>query len=262
MSRKGRIWLIGGTRESGEIAALLTQEQLPVTVTVTTDEAQSLYPSTPWLKVIVGKIDIVDLALFLREQQIIAVVDASHPYAVVISQGAIASAAALDLPYLRYERPQILTQDEKVINLDSFATLLAGGYLLQQRVLLTIGCQTLPLFQAWQQKATLFARILPRLDSLEVALNAGFSPQRIIAMRPPISATLEKALWQQWQISLVVTKASGNAGGEKIKRRVAAELGIPIIVIARPRISYPQQTNNFSEVLSFCSYSFFNYYRS
>ena len=197
----------------------------------------------------------------MREQQIVAVVDASHPYALVISQGAIATAAALDLPYLRYERPQIFTQDERVINLDSFATLLAGDYLLQQRVLLTIGYQTLPLFQAWQQKATLFARVLPRVDSLEVALKAGFPPQRIIAIRPPISATLEKALWQQWQISLVVTKASGNAGGESIKRQVAAELGIPIIVISRPQISYPQQTNNFSEVLSFCRHSFFNYHR-
>ena len=35
---------------------------------------------------------------------------------------------------------------------------------------------------------------------------------RIIAIRPPISRELEQALWQQWRISLVVTKASGQSG--------------------------------------------------
>jgi precorrin-6A/cobalt-precorrin-6A reductase len=63
---------------------------------------------------------------------------------------------------------------------------------------------------------------------------------------------LEKALWQQWDISLVVTKASGAAGGEAIKRQVAAELGIPLIVIARPVVEYPQQTSDLEAALEFC----------
>ena len=56
---------------------------------------------------------------------------------------------------------------------------------------------------------------------------------------------METALWQQWRISLVVTKASGTAGGEDIKRQVAAKLGIPLIVIARPQIAYPYKLLNF-----------------
>ncbi|HEY9832846.1 MAG TPA: precorrin-6A/cobalt-precorrin-6A reductase, partial [Stenomitos sp.] len=55
-----------------------------------------------------------------------------------------------------------------------------------------------------------------------------------------------------WQISLVVTKASGVAGGEEIKRAVAAELGLPLVVIRRPVVDYPQQTNDFSVALEFC----------
>ena len=62
-------------------------------------------------------------------------------------------------------------------------------------------------------------------------------------------------MWQQWQISLAVTKASGKAGGEDIKRQVAASLGIPLIIITRPGIVYPQQTSEVADILAFCQRS-------
>jgi precorrin-6A/cobalt-precorrin-6A reductase len=71
-------------------------------------------------------------------------------------------------------------------------------------------------------------------------------------LRPPISNDLEAALWRQWQISLVITKASGSAGGEDIKRKVAAELGVSLVVITRPDVAYPLQTSDLLEALEFC----------
>ncbi|MGK7895867.1 MAG: precorrin-6A/cobalt-precorrin-6A reductase, partial [Xenococcus sp. (in: cyanobacteria)] len=90
-----------------------------------------------------------------------------------------------------------------------------------------------------------------KLNSLQTALDAGFSSDRIIALRPPINPELEIALWRQWDISLVVTKASGKPGGEDIKQQVANKLGIPLIAIARPAICYPQQTSCLEEVVIF-----------
>jgi precorrin-6A/cobalt-precorrin-6A reductase len=173
---------------------------------------------------------------------------------VEISKMAMRVAAKQQIPYLRFERLAVdkPTESFPVISLNNFEALVASDYLYQQRVLLTVGYKVLPLFQNWQDNATLFARILPAVTSLETAIASGFSPERIIALRPPITAELEKALWQQWAISLVVTKASGVAGGEDIKRMVAAELGIPLIVIDRPAIDYPQQTSELSVALEFC----------
>jgi precorrin-6A/cobalt-precorrin-6A reductase len=167
---------------------------------------------------------------------------------------ALRAAAARHIPYLRFERVAVDTQanNPPVISLDSFNTLVAGDYLHQQRVLLTTGYKALHLFCSWQERSTLFARILPAVKSLEAATAAGFASDRIIALRPPVSAELEKALWRHWDISLVVTKASGVAGGEDVKRSVAAELGIPLIVIARPTVDYPQQTSDLSVALEFC----------
>ncbi len=250
--RKSYVWLIGGTAESATIAQLLATEKIPTIITVTTPNSVALYPPIPLFQVMVGKMDSPQIILFLQQQQIIAVVDASHPFATAISQNAMAATKELNIPYLRYERPIIDTIEDGVIQLDSFDTLLAGDYLQQQRVLLTIGYQVLPQFQSWQNRTTLFTRILPSQESLEVATKAGFTNHRIIAIRPPVSWELEKALWQQWQISLVVTKASGVAGGQEIKESVARELGIPLIVINRPQISYLRQTSLLDDVLQFC----------
>lgn len=249
-----RLWLIGGTTESAALARAIASRGLPCTVTVTTVTAIALYPKTPTLKVWVGRLDTEKLEQFVQEQQIVAVLDASHPYAVDISKLATRITAQRQIPYLRFERPTVdaHSYNSKEIWLDSFETLLAGDYLLGQRVLLTVGYKALPLFRGWQEQSTLFARILPAVTSLEAALAAGFTSERIIAIRPPLSAELEKALWRHWDISLVVTKASGAAGGEEIKRTVAAELGIPLVVIDRPVVDYPQQTSDFSVALDFC----------
>ena len=251
-----RIWLIGGTSESSQLACAIAQAQIPCTVTVTTESARSLYPDAPTLRVVVGCKDRKEIVEFVQVEGISAILDASHPYAVQVSQAAIAASTELNIPYTRYERPFVKQQSNtrSLIYLNSFDTLLAGEYLLGQRVLLTIGYRFLPLFRPWQMRSTLFARILPSVTALEASLAAGFTPARLLCIRPPISVQLEKALWQHWEISLVVTKASGSAGGEDVKQAVAAELGIPLIIISRPEVKYPQQTSDLITALEFCRY--------
>ena len=257
----GRLWLVGGTSESAKLAAAIAQAHFACTVTVTTEAARSLYPPAPELRVLVGRMNANQLGQFLLQQKIVAVLDASHPYAVEVSRMAIATANQLQIPYLRYERPSVDTQlnTQSLIHLDSFDTLLAGDYLQGQRVLLTIGYRPLQLFRSWQEQSRLFARILPSVTALEAAVAAGFTSDRLISLRPPISAKLEKALWQHWQISLVITKASGTAGGEDIKQSVAIELGIPLIIINRPDIEYPQQTSDLLTALEFCRQSILDF---
>ncbi|MFQ4145126.1 cobalt-precorrin-6A reductase [Chlorogloeopsis sp. ULAP02] len=255
----GRIWLIGGTTESVVLAKAIAHSQIQCIVSVTTEAAHSLYPNVATLQVWVGRLNFTNFDEFLYQQQITAVLDASHPYAVEISQGAIAVCQKLQIPYLRYERPVVEEREQGgdkgkrgIIYLDSFNTLVNGKYLEQQQVLLTVGYRQLHLFQSWQERAVLFSRLLPSVTALEAAFKAGFTMDRIICLRPPISVDLEKALWRQWNISLVVTKASGQAGGEDVKQKVAAELDVSLVVINRPEVNYPQQTTNISEALEFC----------
>ncbi|MEM8640996.1 MAG: cobalt-precorrin-6A reductase [Cyanobacteria bacterium P01_G01_bin.54] len=251
------IWLIGGTSESAAIAQCLVQQQIPCRVTVTTPQAVGLYPVAPCLTVEVGALAPAQLAGFIQLHQVRAIVDASHPHALFISQAAIRIAEQLALPYLRYERPEITTTNPPraqswVTTLPDWEQLLAGNHLTHQRVLLIIGYRQLQRFAIWHDRATLFARILPSPIALAAAQAAGFDPRRLIALRPPITPELEAALWRQWQISLVVAKASGAAGGEDVKQQVARQLQIPLLLIARPPMIYPQQSQDLSTIVAFC----------
>ncbi|OWY68558.1 cobalt-precorrin-6A reductase [cyanobacterium TDX16] len=251
------LWLIGGTQESAQLAEAIALADLPCIISVTTESARALYPDAACLQVWVGRFTLLEIEAFVQQQGIIGVLDASHPYAVEISQTAIAVCRNLNIPYLRYERPVLRQgvgsrEQGRIIRLNSFESLLSGDYLQGQRVLLTVGYRPLHLFQSWQDRAILFARILPSAIALESALKAGFTNDRLICLRPPISSELEVALWRQWNISVVVTKASGAPGGEDVKQTVAAELGIDLIALDRPTVEYPQQTSDLSVALHFC----------
>ncbi len=253
------IWLIGGTSESAAIALALDQAQLPYCVTVTTEAGRSLYPSLSlsgdeprgrqsWVRV--GCLPSSAMLEFIQTQGICVILDASHPFASVVSEGAIAAARAGAIAYLRFERPDFKYSDLAAQTL-SLPALLQSERLCDKRVLLILGYRLLDCFRSWQTRATLFARILPSPLALAAALEAGFDPRRLIALRPPIAPELEKALWRQWQVSVVVAKASGSAGGEDVKRAIAQELGIELILLGRPRLVYPQQTSELGEAIAF-----------
>ncbi len=257
--------MIGGTGEAVTLTTALATEQIPCLVTVTTEAARRAYGETPGLRVRVGALAVDRLASFIQEQGIGAILDASHPFAVEISQAAIATAQALGLPYWRYERPAVesvaepdvadstpLRLGELIRYMPSLDHVLNEEILAGERVLLTLGYRWLDQFRPWQDKATLFARILPSAVALAAALAAGFTPDRLIALRPPVTAALELALWQQWTITTVITKASGQAGGEGVKRAVAQELGIPLVIISRPRLEYPAVSHSLETILATC----------
>ncbi len=240
------LWLIGGTSESREIAKLLFQNDIDFLVTVTTQEALSLYKDLP-IKVNVGALTVGKIQNLIDDYEITKIVDASHPHAQIISQHAI----NLNLPYLRYERSVLIqSTGKKIENIDA---LFAGQYLTGKRALLTIGYKNLARFEPWQNKSILFTRILPSLTSLKAAIDAGFTSDRIVALRPPIGLELEKSLWTRWKIEVVVTKANGYAGEENIKQQLSQELNIELIVLDRPKINYPRQCNQLDDVLNFCA---------
>ncbi len=248
---KSGLWLIGGTGESAALVSVLLQQGFTLTVTVTTPEAQCLYPANPNLTAIVTQFTLGQLREFLVTQGIRAIVDASHPFAQQITKTAVDVAQQLNLPYLRFERPS-LALPENGVEFADIESLLTSHCLHHKRVLLTIGAKWLPQFHLWHDHAMFFARILPRLESLKIAVTAGFSPDRIIALRPPVSAALEKALWQQWQIHVVVTKASGDRGGELMKQQVAQSTGVQFIRIARPGCPTEPATDSLETVITFC----------
>ena len=244
------LWLIGGTSESKQIARSLADLDYPWLATVTTPPAVRLYGSLPG-RVEVTRLTATTVEGFLSTRNIQAIVDASHPFATEISCIAIQAAKTHNIPYLRYERPIVPLQPSTLL-LPNFASVLQPQYLEHQRVLLTTGVKTLGLFREWHTRSQLWARILPTDWSKQQALAAGFPATRLIQQKLPFIRERELQLWRSLNLTKVVTKQSGDAGGFALKQDIAGQLGIDLIAIARPPMQYPQSANTLGDVICFC----------
>lgn len=238
------IWLIGGTSESRQVATFLNQAGLPWVATVVSDRARRLYAGG---QVVVGAFAVEAIAPFLQSYAIRCIVDASHPFAVEISQQAIATG----LPYLRLERPSP-TLAPAVVRVPEIMALWCDRYLLGRRVLLTLGVKALTQAVLWCDRAELWARILPTEASWAAAQQAGFPENRLIPMQLPVTLEQERSLWRSLRVDTVMTKAAGEAGGLSIKQQVAQELGVTLVVVDRPAIAYPRQTSEIGEIPAWC----------
>lgn len=237
-------WLIGGTSESRTIAQRLSQQGIDWVATVVTAAARRLYQGLPG-QVQVGALDATGIQTLLKKYGVRAIIDASHPFATEISHQAMATG----LPYLRFERQRysLVPPAESLSDLD---TLFQPQYLENRRVLLTLGVKVLHRFRSWQSRSHLWARILPAAESQ--AIQAGFTKEQLICDYPVSDAVTEKSLWQGLAVDTVVTKASGAPGGLPTKLAAAQALGVCLLVIDRPLLVYPQQTQELDAVVDFC----------
>src|SRR5262249_61997428 len=66
------------------------------------------------------------------------------------------------------------------------------------------------------------------------ALAGGLQPQKGIVPWPPFSRQLNRALFREFKVEVLVTKASGREGGVVEKVLAARDLGTKVLMIRRP----------------------------
>jgi precorrin-6A/cobalt-precorrin-6A reductase len=247
-----RILLLSGTSEGPALARALLAAGFVVRATVTREEArQSLFgPLLPEVLVEARGFTEESLTAFLRQGEADLVLDATHPFAVRITRLAHDVCRRLGVPYVRYERPDWEPPAGTVL-VDSFpqaAQRLPAG----ARVLLTIGSKQLKYFAPLQDRLYLVARILPSVLSIQQALAAGFTPDRLLCLRPPFSREFNRAILREHRIGVLVTKASGREGGVEEKVLAAADLGVEVVMIRRPEPAGEAGVNSLEAAVQAC----------
>ena len=227
MNDKVKILILGGTREALELAELLDNHPHLQIIT-------SLAGKTRQRAKIPGEIRIGGfggtdgLAGFLRENQIFAFIDATHPFAAQMSQNARTASQIADCPLLRLERsawkPQTGDNWQSVKDLADAADQLCR---FGTRALLTVGSNDLAFFKQ-VTGARLFARMIEKPADSYIPRGC-----EIILERPPFTLDQEVDLLSGLEIDLLVTK---NSGGEMVsaKLQAARQRGIPVLMIERP----------------------------
>jgi precorrin-6A/cobalt-precorrin-6A reductase len=92
--------------------------------------------------------------------------------------------------------------------------------------------------------------MLPRIDNMEKCAELGLEQKNIVAMQGPFSKELNKALYEHYKVTLMITKESGKVGAVDEKLESALELGIETIVIGRPVVDYGTYFGEFDGVIA------------
>ena len=229
------ILLLGGTSEAGTIAAALAAAGVRVLVSSATDLASSVGESD-LVRVRAGALDDEGLVALIAATGARAVVDATHPYASLVTQHAQHAAARARVPYLRYLRPAALTPASGVVIAADHEEAAIRAFLPGRPVLLTIGTRNLApyLREARRTSVPVVARVLPAPESLRACERAGLSREQVIPGQGPFTVDQTVEIIRRHGIGVLVTKDGGIEGGAPEKLEAARREGCETVVVARP----------------------------
>ena len=225
--------VFGGTTEGRELAEWLARSGWRVTLCVATEYGAALAPHMEGVEISARRLDQGEMEALMASRPFACVADATHPYAVEVTEHIRAAAEARGLPYRRLLRASDGEDGcQKAENMEGAARMLLE---LPGNVLLTTGSKELAPFAVPGVRERCFPRVLPTVESLERCLELGFPPAHIICMQGPFSEALNAALIRQFDIKTMVTKDSGGYGGFRAKADAAAGAGCALLVVERPR---------------------------
>ncbi len=199
------------------------------------------------------------------------VIDATHPYAAVVSENILTACAVAGVRCIRVEREdsgagehgiesaqkalperESTGEDGKasasegaafhwVESIEEAAAWLAGESAQRPNILITTGSKELtPYTQIPDFAARCYVRALPTVEALEKCQALGFRRDHLILMQGPFSEEMNVAQLRYADAGYLVTKASGETGGFPEKCEAALALGVEVICVGRPKeVSIP-----------------------
>lgn len=235
MPDEREILVFGGTVEGRRLVEWLAgRASCRVTAYSATGYGSELLPEHPRVNAVSARLDEPAMVDLMERTGYLCVVDATHPYAEAVSENIASAARVTGTPLVR-----LLREEEPEGPWRTVATAVdAADYLSGTvgNILLATGAKELHVFteRIPDFEERLYARILPVADSVEQAHHLGIPVSHLIAMQGPFSQEMNVALMREFDIRLLVTKASGRSGGFDEKVKAARDCDVELVVIHRP----------------------------
>lgn len=269
--RLSKILIFAGTTEGRKLSEHLCEKRIEHTVCVATEYGEIVLQENPYATVHMGRMDREEMSRFFAEQKCEIVVDATHPYAAVVTENikyAVESVyvkshiitdaqADINIEYLRLKRDTDISADYD--NVQYFLDNEMCAEALKNtdgNILLTTGSKELSVYCAKQSvKERLYVRVLPGIESISLCMQNEIAGKHILALQGPFSTQLNEALIDQYDIKCLVTKKSGAAGGWNEKIAAAKNKGISVFVVGQ---SVRDDGMSFEEVCEYLDRNYFN----
>lgn len=262
-----KVLIYAGTTEGRELAQELARERIYCDISVATEYGRQIMDEkiSPYICILQGRMTAEQMRLKCENEQYLAVVDATHPFATEVSVNIRESLKGLDIPYFRLGREKIpgeegerqagerqagerqtgerqageqQAEEQNYMARKYFQNTAACVEALKKTegtIFLTTGSKELSAFCREKTiRKRLVVRVLPGMESLQECVRNGLEGRQIIAMQGPFSKEMNLAMIRQYQASVLVTKESGKTGGEDTKLAAAGEAQIPSYIILRP----------------------------
>ena len=233
-----KVLLFGGTVEGRTVAEYLNENKIPAMVCVATEYGESLLPQGEYLELSHDRLDEKQMEEKMLQMEDGLVIDATHPYAQVVTENIEAACERTGTAYLRVVRQesQRLEEEETITYVKSIRE--AVEYLegTSGNILVTTGSKELAAYTSltdYQER--IYARVLSLVEVVSSCASLGIEGKHLLCMQGPFSKEMNVALIHQFDIAWMVSKESGRAGGFLEKYQAAKETGCKMIVIGRPK---------------------------
>lgn len=232
------ILIFAGTTEGRKLSECLSKADILHTVCVATEYGEIVLTENACAHVHRGRMDVEEMSAFISDGQFSAVVDATHPYAQVVTENIRTVMKGMDIPYIRLKRETDDSYDyDKIRSFECNEDCAEALLQINGNILLTTGSKELSVYCGYESlKDRLYVRVLPGLESLSLCNENGIMGKHILALQGPFTVDMNEAMLRQYDISCLVTKKSGRAGGYIEKLEAAKRLDIPVYVVERANV--------------------------
>ena len=235
------VWILSGTSDGPVIANRLLELNYSVFASVLTYKAGQAYIENPKLHIITGKLNNKDEIInFIKINKIKCVVDATHPFAVIISKNLNNACKEINIPLLQLERKSLMNKSEKINYIDDLKDI-NKAELKNKNILLAIGSRFLNDTANYYTncEANVFARVLPTYESITKAFGSCIKNSNIAILEPSKNNenNLEKKLCDFWEIDYVLCRESGSYS-QKNWEEIIHKSNMQLFLVKRPIFKY------------------------
>ncbi len=230
------ILIFAGTTEGRKLSEYLAESGVAHTICVATEYGEIVLHPHPLVKVHQGRMDQEAIREFIQAGEYLAVVDATHPYAKIVTDHIKGAMEGMTVPYLRLKRD--MQTGKEGAQMHWFDSVEACAKALEEtrgNILLTTGSKDLAKYCISEEvRNRLYVRVLPSVESISLCTQQGICGKQILAMQGPFTEEMNTAVIRQYHISCLVTKETGVSGGYQEKLKAAEQAGIPVFVVGHP----------------------------
>jgi len=233
------VWILSGTSDGPVIANMLLELNYSVFVSVLTYRAERAYIKNPKLHIITGKLNNEDEIInFIKKNRIKCVVDATHPFAVIISKNLNNACKDINTPLLLFERKSLINKANNYYYIDDLKDINKSD-LENKNILLAIGSRFLNDTANYYLncKANVFTRVLPTYEGITKAFGSCIKSSNIAIFEPSKSeeSILEKKLCDFWGIDYVLCRESGSYSQKKWENIISGS-NMKLFLVKRPKV--------------------------